>query len=89
MGGAVDHTCLTRESSEERGLNRDLVRPGFGSSTDDREAIPGEVHGGELVLFRDQQQCLPLPDVDTSILATQRALGYPTQTRLYRQDLGK
>lgn len=60
-----------------------------GSWTDYREVMPGEIPRDEFLLSRLQQQCMPLPNVDTSTLAMQRALGYSTQKRLSGQDLRK
>ncbi|MGV2952405.1 hypothetical protein ACNPM8_09550 [Glutamicibacter sp. AGC46] len=62
-------------------------RPGSGSRTDYKEVMPGDVPRGEFLLSGLQQQCLPLPDVDSSISTMQRALGYSTRKMLSNQDL--
>ncbi|MGP5382080.1 hypothetical protein ACTXM3_02000 [Glutamicibacter arilaitensis] len=62
-------------------------RLGIGSKTDYREVIPGEIPRNEFLVSRLRQECLPLPDTDTAILAMQRTLGQSTQKTLSKQDM--
>lgn len=64
-------------------------RPGVGSKTDYREAIPGEIPRNEFLMSRLHQQCLPLPDTETAILAMQQTLGQPTQKTLSKPEMRK
>ncbi|UTT40174.1 hypothetical protein NMP99_02335 [Glutamicibacter mishrai] len=55
--------------------------------SDYREVVPGEVPRDEFLLSRLRQQCLPLPDVETSTVSMQSALGYKVQKYLSGSEL--